>query len=404
MKWPVDKPAPTLMFYVQHLLGVGHIKRASLLVKGWLEAGFDVCVVSGGEPVPLFNFDGAQLVQLPPVKTADAAFSALVTAEGEPLDDGFREHRKGILLDTFAAVQPDILVIENYPFGRRQLRWELKPLLELASNAEKRPLIACSVRDIVQARKAERVAETVSLIERYFDLVLVHGDGRFVPFESSFPAAAEIAEKIRYTGYVTDSIAASDAEDGEAEGEGEVLVSSGGGAVGFGLMRAAMDGRSQTLLAEHTWRFLMGPNVPTHERAELELGVKPGVIVEPSRPDFPALLTRCGLSISQGGYNTVMDLLVARAPAVIVPFEGEGETEQLERTSKLAQFGLCALVRERDLTPEAMAQAVDRAVALHPEQVDIDLQGAAHCARLLGEALESRKTVKPENKLETLGG
>lgn len=404
----MDKTAPTLMFYVQHLLGVGHIKRASLLVKGWLDAGFNVCVVSGGEPVPLFNFDGAELVQLPPVKTADAAFSALVTEDGEPLDEAFRERRRNQLLDTFSAVQPDLLVIENYPFGRRQLRWELKPLLELASSAEKRPLIACSVRDIVQARKPERVAETVSLIERYFDLVLVHGDGRFVPFESSFPAAAEIADKIRYTGYVTDAIASSDAVDEAVEGEGEVLVSSGGGAVGFGLMRAAMDGRSQTLLAHNTWRFLMGPNLPAMERAELEQGVKPGVIVEPSRPDFPALLTRCGLSISQGGYNTVMDLLVARSPAVIVPFEGEGETEQLERTSKLAQFGLCAMVRERDLTPETMAQAVDRAVALHPEQVDIDLQGAAHCARLLSEALAGRQTLKSEgkseSKLETLGG
>lgn len=402
MKSSVDKSAPTLMFYVQHLLGVGHIKRASLLVKGWLKAGFNVCVVSGGEPVPLFNFDGAELVQLPPVKTADAAFSALVTEAGEPLDETFRERRRNQLLDTFSAVKPDVLVIENYPFGRRQLRWELKPLLEQASSAEKRPLIACSVRDIVQARKPERVAETLSLIERYFDLVLVHGDGRFVPFESSFPAAAEIADKIRYTGYVTDSIDTSNAAD--VDGAGEVLVSSGGGAVGFGLMRAALDGRSQTLLADRSWRFLMGPNLPAAERAELEQGVKPGVIVEPSRPDFPALLTRCGLSISQGGYNTVMDLLVSRAPAVIVPFEGEGETEQLERTSKLAGFGLCALVRERDLTPETMAQAVDRAVALKPEQVDIDLQGAEHCALLLRESLQSRQTAVSQSKLEVPGG
>ena len=185
-----------ILFYVQHLLGIGHIKRASLLVQGWLEAGFEVTIVSGGEPVPQFGFEGAELVQLPPVKAADASFSKLVDQHGCELDESFKQRRKTQLLQTLEQQQPELLVIENYPFGRRQLRWELKPLLQRARQLEVPPQIVCSIRDILQARKPERIDETVDLIHDYFDAVMVHGDAGFIPLENSFPRTEALAEKL----------------------------------------------------------------------------------------------------------------------------------------------------------------------------------------------------------------
>ena len=41
-----------VMFYVQHLLGIGHLKRASLIARGMAAAGLDVSVVLGGREVP----------------------------------------------------------------------------------------------------------------------------------------------------------------------------------------------------------------------------------------------------------------------------------------------------------------------------------------------------------------
>ncbi|KEA62342.1 hypothetical protein ADIMK_3482 [Marinobacterium lacunae] len=371
---------------MQHLLGIGHIKRAALLVEGWVKAGLEVTVVLGGEPVPQFDFQGARVIQLPPLKSRDADFSGLVDVQGREPDEAFRQRRCAMLISAFENEKPDILAIESYPFGRRQLRWELLPLLERASSRSIRPMIVSSVRDIVQGRRPERVRETLGLIDQYFDAVLVHGDRRFLPFSASFPEAHLIERKLVYTGYVTGSQTSTGTTD---LGRGEVIVSAGGGAVGFRLMDAALRARAKTTLSDVTWRCLVGPNLPREHLEQLESLRAPNVIIEPVRRDFPELLTNCQVSISQGGYNTMMDLLGVHTPAVVVPFEGEGETEQLERSRRLAALNRCVVVREQVLDPDALAAAVDQSLGLKPDEVQIDLDGAEKSAGLLVERWEA---------------
>jgi predicted glycosyltransferase len=50
--------APRVFFYVQHLLGIGHIARASRIANALQEDGFDVTVVTGGLPVAGFPAPG----------------------------------------------------------------------------------------------------------------------------------------------------------------------------------------------------------------------------------------------------------------------------------------------------------------------------------------------------------
>ena len=40
------------LFYVQHLLGIGHLMRAGTLTRALEENGIEVTLVSGGTPVP----------------------------------------------------------------------------------------------------------------------------------------------------------------------------------------------------------------------------------------------------------------------------------------------------------------------------------------------------------------
>ncbi|MEH6813432.1 MAG: glycosyltransferase, partial [Motiliproteus sp.] len=389
---------PKIMFYVQHLLGIGHIKRASLLVKAWREYGLDVVVVSGGEPVPQFGFDGAELLQLTPIKAADAGFSELVDSDGAGLSEEFKSRRRDQLLQSFDRIRPDILVLESYPFGRRQLRWELDPLLETAKNRDPVPLIVSSVRDILQSRKPERIRETLVKLDRYFDQVMVHGDSDFIPLSESFPAARELGDKLCYSGYVTEPVdpdispSADQGSGSSLDGENEVIVSAGGGAVGFSLMRAAIEAKAQSSLSQLTWRFLLGPNVSANHRRMLQQQVDANTLIEPIRSDFPALLSRCRLSISQAGYNTVMDILQARCAAVLVPFEGTAETEQISRTRRLQQLGLCAMLQESQLDGVRLAKAIDNALdCLRDRDRDrdgelaggINLNGAANSALLL---------------------
>ena len=72
--------------------------------------------------------------------------------DGNPIDDAFKEKRLLRLLQAFRDCRPDIVILEAFPFGRRQMRFELLPLLETITNSSPRPLLVASVRDILQER------------------------------------------------------------------------------------------------------------------------------------------------------------------------------------------------------------------------------------------------------------
>jgi predicted glycosyltransferase len=373
-----------VFFYVQHLLGIGHLRRAAAIARALVAAGAEVSFVSGGEPVPSIDLGGADLVQLPPASAADSGFSAIVDAAGQPIDEAWQAERRRQLLAHFARLRPDILLIEMYPFGRRQFRFELLPLLEAAKASNdtpgQKPLIACSLRDIlVDKGRADRRAETLDLVERYFDLVLVHGDPRLVTLDRTFPAAELLADKLHYTGYVVEQIPPANNQD---RTHGEVLISAGGGAVGAPLFHAAIAAKALSRHGGQPWRLITGRNLPAADVADITaLARTAGIAVEQFRSDFPRLLQSCLLSVSQGGYNTVMELIAARCPAVIVPFAEGSESEQDLRGRLLAERGILQLVHPTSLTPANLAAAIDGATA--PADLALDLDGAAHTAKLL---------------------
>jgi predicted glycosyltransferase len=369
-----------VFFYVQHLLGIGHLKRAASLARALRDAGFEVTLASGGAPVAGVSVD----VQLPPASAADMSFKALVDESGRAVDEAWKRRRAASLIDAWRASRADALVIELFPFGRRQMRFELLPLLEDTLRVAKQPLVVCSVRDIIQA-KPEREDETLALIERYFDRVLVHGDPRVAGFERSFAPAQRLADRLHYTGYVIDA-----APPAHAGGRAEVLVSAGGGGVGRKLLQTAVRARQQTLLRGATWRVLAGANCSDADFRALGDMAGEGIVLERSRDDFQALLANCALSISQAGYNTVVETLRARARAVLVPFAGGGETEQTLRASLPAERGAATMVPEKSLTPENLAAAVNRAARAEQPPVDlVDLRGAQRTAQLLREWLSA---------------
>jgi predicted glycosyltransferase len=357
--------------YVQHLLGIGHLKRAATLAQALRAAGFEVTLASGGEPV-----EGIAVLQLPPA-SSDASFKTLFDERGKPVDDAWKTRRRNALLKAFEDASPDVLLVELFPFGRRQMRFELLPLLEAAHQKNPRPLVVCSVRDLLQSNPA-REEEAAERFERYFDRLLVHGDPRVATFERSFTKAARLAGKLHYTGYVVEEIPSGNT------GKDEVLVSAGGGAVGQRLLETAIEARALTSLRDRVWRFLAGPNFKAFE--ELKTCARAGVIVERARNDFTLRLRNCVLSVSQAGYNTVMETLQARARAVLVPFAAGAESEQTLRAKLLAERGLVEVVEEAALSPARLAAAVDRAAAApRPAPGAVDLGGARRSAELLAE-------------------
>jgi len=382
----------SVLLYVQHLLGIGHMRRSLRIVEALAREGIRVTLISGGEPLSSLACTSAErVIQLPSIRALDAGFKVLVDGTGRPIDDELRTVRRSALLAAFADAQPDAVLIEAFPFGRRAFRFELDGLIEAARARLPRPLILCSLRDVVVLPSdPRRPKEIVDRVRNHFDFVLVHGDPAFIPLEESFPLASEISDRLIYTGYVAKAPEAGHAAASEeTAGADEVVVSVGGGAVGGTLLRTAIETRRQGYLANRRWRLLAGPNLPEPEFAALAAALPEGVVLERYRPDFPEMLGRCRVSVSQAGYNTVLDILAARAAAVVVPFASGRETEQSLRAERLAARGVLQLVPENQLSPERLASAIDRAVSARPATIAIDTGGAGRSARLIADMIRS---------------
>ncbi len=375
--------ARSVFFYVQHLLGIGHLARASRVASALADDNFDVTIVTGGSQVAGFPGTGVKSVVLPAVLAGNAGFSGLADQHGNPVNDEFLGRRRDLLLEAFHRVRPDIVIIEAFPFGRRQMRFELLPLLDAIEATSPRPKLVTSVRDILQERtKPGRDEETVSLIKAHFDHVLVHGDPSFATLPDTFPLAAEIAGKIVYTGLVAGAVPAPPAE------VFDIVVSAGGGAVGLDLIRSALETARKSTF-HGSWCLITGPNLPEKDFAVLSAEAPDNVSLVRFRKDFPSLLKGAELSISQAGYNTVCDILRAQCRSVLVPFTAGGETEQSVRATRLEALGLAIALPENGLDADILGKAVETALSQpKPPAHRLDLNGAQRTAEVLRELFD----------------
>lgn len=383
--------ARRVLFSVQHLRGIGHLKRAAVLARAFARAGIDVDFVSGGMAVPDLDIGAAKFFQLPPVRSRDDTYSELVDENGSPVGPGLHARRRDLLLEILRAGRPDAVIVEMFPFGRSQMRSEFIALLEAARDRRPRPCAISSVRDVLPAKRTpERYEEIADEARAYLDYVMVHGDPALIPFEASFPPARRLAGMLHYTGYVVNGGRGAEpraevSPQGQSPaGPGEVVVSVGGGASGKDLLAAALEARALSRHAARTWRLITGPNLDDADFRALERSAPHGVLIERMRRDFPQLISRCLVSVSQGGYNTVMDVLSSSARAVLVPFTSGRQTEQGLRAEYLARLGAVKVLPQAELTPHALASAIDDAAAGPPARAaGVNLEGAATTTRLV---------------------
>lgn len=348
------------MIVVTHLLGVGHLARMAAVGRALVAEGWDVTLVSGGRPVPTARIDGCALVQLPPVHCVGTDFRTLIAEDGSVADAAYLAHRREALLEAFDACRPDALIVELYPFGRRALADEFEALLERARTSDPRPAILSSIRDVLNPpSRPERADQALERLARSFDGVLFHGDAAVVPLKASWPTPPALERRLIETGYVHDGDAGN--ANGGEDGREEIVVSGGGSAASLPLCRAAI--QAAHLLREHRWRLLVGHGVPAAEFEALQASAPPHMLVERARPDFPALLARSALSISQSGYNTVLDLAAAHARAILVPFSAGNEQEQTIRAGELARRGLAAVLETQGLDGAGLAHEAARLLA-----------------------------------------
>lgn len=379
-----------ILVIVTHLLGTGHLRRAINLSRAFVDNGHEVHLASGGLPVDTFDTDGIALVQLPPLQSDGTNFSRLLNADGALADDAHLTSREEQLKELLLEVQPEIIITELFPFGRRMLRHEFCSMLESTRSLSNPPIILSSVRDILAPPSSEKKAhQTEALIASYYDGVLVHSDRETTPLDVSWPVTDLIRSKIFYTGYVAQSISGSFEASTDNK---EVVVSAGGGSVGKHIYETAIE-TARLMLSDTQWRILVGGKDSLSEVQRLKkLSVGTNTIIEPNRPDFRELLANAACSVSMCGYNTAIDLLLTGTPGVLIPFDAGGEQEQTLRASSLDSREAYVSLQAKHLTPESLAQAVQLVKLAGRFVVDTQqFDGAVESVHLATRLLEEKR-------------
>ena len=368
-----------VLIAVTHLLGAGHLSRALTLARAFVAEGHAVTVLSGGMPVPQFDTDGITLRQLPPLRSDGANFTRLLTADGDEANAAYLATRETEMARAVTDIRPDIAITELFPFGRRVLRGEFMALVGAAQAQTPRPVILASIRDILAPpSKREKAQKTESIILDYYDGVLVHSDPSSTPLQQSWPVTPALREKLLYTGYVAPPPAGPHPD---RLGQGEVIVSAGGGSVGRHLFTAAV--AAAGLSPALHWRVLIGGGNAQTVIAELSAQAPQNVILEPARPDFRQILTYATCSVSMCGYNTALDLLQAGTPSLFIPFDEGGEVEQTLRAESLSHLPMMQMLRAADLTPKRLLQEVGMLGKLPRGKVpDLRFDGAQESVRI----------------------
>ncbi len=355
-----------VIIYCQHVLGLGHFFRTLEIARA-MEA-FDVILVTGGGSVEVNLPDHVRHVKLPGLMM-DNNFSALYSVDPQKSVEDVKLGRQEQLLDLVKNENPDLFLIELYPFGRRAFRFELIPVLNFIKDSRRMNCkVVCSMRDILVERtdRLKYESRVVDALDNWFDAVLVHSDPQLIKLDSSFSMLDKIKIPLVYTGFVTP---VPDKEKVEHIREKLrlqnkkrlIVASAGGGNVGAPLLRTVVNAYNELSSKEDLMlNVYTGPYMEKEDKLYLQSFAGPSIGVKEFTSDFISLLGAADLSVSMAGYNTCMNVVAANVPSLVWPF-GQNQ-EQRERAREIARFVPMTILEDQDLTLPKFSRLMEKSL------------------------------------------
>lgn len=380
-----------IIIYCQHVLGVGHFFRTLEILKALHDC--DLILVTGGGQIDVPLPQNVRHVQLASLMM-DKTFKGLHSTESNASLGKIKEDRTDQLMSLVATEQPDLFLIELYPFGRKAFRFELIPVLDfLKKEALFSCKVVCSLRDILVEKEDADLHErrVIKALDQWFDAVLVHSDPSLIKLDSTFSRMDQINIPLIYTGFITPlpdnkKISLIKKEADSLNGLPLIVASAGGGNVGANLLTSVMQAcQEPALKGKIQLQLFTGPYMAEDEKKKLFSLAGPGLCVKEFASDFVSLLAAAELSISMAGYNTSMNIVAAKVPSLVWPFDQN--QEQKSRVEKLMNFTPMDLLTSDDLKPERLSkiiyQKLDRKIV--SPHVSLNLDGAKVTARIIKE-------------------
>jgi predicted glycosyltransferase len=376
----------SVLIHCQYVYGIGHFVRAVELARSFSRY-FNVHLVSGGEPVPNFSLpDGVRFTQLPAIFKNETSPHLIPVDRTTSLGDcfGLRAH---MLAKLVRACPPDILVTEHFPFG---LLFETEALALIAQvrSARLGALVISSVRDVIESEYGSSMdVHVCELLNRFFDLVMVHGDERVVALRASFPLIDRVLIPVVHTGYVV----GRPEELRPRVGPPLLLAAIGGGRIGQELLSALAEAHLK--LVPHWWHELVLFRGAFGQVGDLPIIDTDSLRVRDfDRAAYRQLLAEATGVICLGGYNSVLEALSMSLPTLVYKriFMGMNR-EQALRAELFAASGLVDTFDESDLAVDKLAPRLLAHFASRPIDAvaELNFNGADNACQILLAASEN---------------
>lgn len=425
------KISKTIIFYSQHLIGVGHHFR-NREIACELARNHRVVFVDGGREIAdVSGFSKhVEIIRLEPIFSSNQGLTPIDTTKNI---DTVLQGRQNVLQKTIQEVNPDILVIEFFPFDRWELYDELVPAIQMARSVNRDVKIICSLRDIPlradtsdlngvplpdalvengkfrfysvpngglpfweTLRARQYYGAVCPTLNAYFDLLLVHADPKITTLDEHFPWVNDIEIPVEYTGYVSEKLEKNGSDHGEKFPRNYVLVSVGGGIEGYRFIKICIESwkalKHTGGLKDLKMVIFTGPFISNDDFTELEaLCDSDWFVLSKFSSHFLTWIQRADFSISRAGYNTCMNILESKTPALLVPSVKMGD--QVFRAERLAKLPGVNVISEESLNVQNVSETILNSISKSRITHDINLNGAETTSELVSNLITRKKRI-----------
>lgn len=311
--------------------------------------------------------------------------------------------RKEILSNTLLNYSPDIFLVDHMPHGAMG---ELLPALEAMKHFALQTQNVLGLRDILDSPEVTinrwQVEGAYDVIERFYARILVFGMQDVYDMAEKYQLPEGAVKKLFYCGYVANLDHERNAYSirarflaGKPADTRLIVVMAGGGADAHQMMSTLIEALPKVHENQPcSVAVITGPFMPVELIADLErrAGRLPIQMFE-AVTDSTSYIAAADLVIAMAGYNTSVEILRTKTPAILIPREGPS-AEQRTRAKLFSEKRWVDMIDPDELTPDNLAQSISSHL-MHPNAIKPNtlpnLSGAAVAAKHTLAVLASKK-------------
>ncbi len=218
---------------------------------------------------------------------------------------------------------------------------------------------------------------------------MIHSDPALLRLEETFTRVRDINIPVVYTGFITQQTNPANGsslrrELAISDGQKFIVASAGGGRSGYTLLLSVIN--ACELLRDRLpvrLEVFTGPFMENEEFEKLFVRTSAGFRIRRYTKRFLDYLYAADLSVSLAGYNTCMNLLVTKVPALIYPYARQ--REQPMRAHKIKNMLPMKILDEEDVQPDRLTDHIVRMLDQKRtlKTLPIDINGATNSADFL---------------------